>query len=144
LFRAFIHKHYTLSTENDKFRSLTCATGAQCSIPNSDSLARHFLIDAVRFLSHGDKTPLSEIVAFSKETREEFESIVNGANVEVIEVKKRLWRSVIGQIIGGTELLEIQYHPTKIHQVVICKYGDPLLEMICKKRKNKVWVPPVV
>jgi hypothetical protein len=45
--------------------------------------------------------------AFTKATREEFESIVNGANVEVIEVKKRLWRSVIRQIIGGTKLLGI-------------------------------------
>ena len=67
----------------------------------------YFLIDAVRFLSHGDQTPSSEIVTFTKETREEFESIVNGENVEVIELKKRLWRSVIGQIIGGTELLGI-------------------------------------
>ena len=89
------------------FRSLTYAVGGQCSIPNSDSLVRYSLNDAARFLSHGDQTLSSEIVAFTKATCEEFESIVNGENVEVIEEKKRLWRSVIGQVIIGADLLEM-------------------------------------
>jgi len=86
------------------FRSLTYAVGGQCSIPNSDSLARHFLIDAVRFLSHGDQTP-SGIGAFTKETREEFESTIAGSYVEFIEIKKRLWRNVIGHVIVGPNYL---------------------------------------
>ena len=39
-------------------------------------------------------------------------------------------------------MLEMEYAPTKIDQVVICEVGDPVLEKVCDKRGIKVWMLP--
>ena len=59
--------------------------------------------------------------------------------VEVIEAKLKLNRLVIGQSIVGADLLDLDYQPYSIKQVILCAVGDPLLEMICERRGIKVW-----
>ena len=65
-----------------------------------------------------------------------------GAEVEVVEVKRVLDRVVLGQVIIGADLLEMEYAPIKINQVVVCEEGDPALQMVCDRRGIKVWMPP--
>jgi hypothetical protein len=65
--------------------------------------------------------------------------VVTGKRVEVIEAKWNLNRVAIGQSIVGSDLLDLDYQPYCIKQVILCKVGDPLLEMICERRGIKVW-----
>lgn len=84
----------------------------------------------------------SDIVTFDKRTNaQDFEKVVARTKVEVVEVKYSLDRVVLGQVIIGADLLEMEYMPAKINQVVVCKVGDPVLEVVCKKRGIKVWTP---
>jgi hypothetical protein len=71
-----------------------------------------------------------------------FEELATGAKVEVLEVKRSLDRYVLGQVIIGADLLELEYAPSKINQVVICNQDDPVLKLVCDKRGIRVWMPP--
>ena len=105
--------------------------------------ARPRRIDGVRIVSSQVEKAPSAIVAFSKSRdANRFEQTILGAEVEVLEVKRSLDRVVLGQVIIGADLLEIEYAPTKIDQVVICEVGDPVLETVCDRRGIKVWMPP--
>jgi hypothetical protein len=105
--------------------------------------ARPRRIDGVRIVSSEVEKAPSAIVAFSKSRdANRFEQTILGAEVEVLEVKRSLDRVVLGQVIIGADLLEIEYAPTKIDQVVICEVGDPVLETVCDRRGIKVWMPP--
>jgi hypothetical protein len=100
-------------------------------------------IDGVRIASPDSEKVPSEIVAFSKRRdAKRLERVIEGAEVEVVEVKRSLDRVVLGQVIIGADLLEIEYAPPKIDQVVICEMGDPALETVCDRRGIKVWMPP--
>ena len=70
-----------------------------------------------------------------------FQQLVTNANVEVIEVKYALDRVVLGEVIIGADLLEMDYSPNKVKHFVICEVGDPVLEKVCEKRNIKVWIP---
>ena len=52
----------------------------------------------------------------------------------MIEVKCSLNRPVIGQVIAGADVLEMEYAPAEVDQVVVCEVGDPLLEAVCERR----------
>ena len=107
---------------------------------SSDAKPRR--IDGVRINSSAKKNISSGIVTFNKKTNIlEFQQIVAGAKVEVIEVKDWLDRLVLGQVIIGADLLKMEYSPAQIKQVVICEVGDPVLEMVCEKRNIEVWIP---
>jgi len=93
-------------------------------------------IDAVRIPIPDHK----EIVTFKKRVNgQRFKELVTEERVEVIEAKRKLNRLVIGQSIVGADLLDLDYLPYSIKQVIICEVGDPLLEMICERRGIKVW-----
>ena len=62
------------------------------------------------------------------------ETAIAGARVEVIEVKVDLNRPVLGQVIAGADLLEIEYAPAQVDPVVVCAVGDPALEAVCERR----------
>jgi hypothetical protein len=98
-------------------------------------------IDAVRIISPLAKELPSDIFTFNKlKNAQRFQQMVSGVEVEVIEVKHSLDRVVLGQVIIGSDLLEMEYSPFQIKQVVICEVGDPVLEVVCKKRDIKVWI----
>jgi hypothetical protein len=100
-------------------------------------------IDGVRIASLGSERAPADIVAFSKRRdAKRFEQIVASAEVEVVEVKRALDRVVLGQVIIGSDLFELEYAPNKIDQIVVCEEGDPALQMVCDRRGIKVWMPP--
>lgn len=55
-----------------------------------------------------------------------------------IEVKYALSRYVLGQVIFGVDLLDMFYKPAIVKQVV-CQVRDPLLELMCERRRIQVW-----
>ena|ERR671911_1881101 len=67
-------------------------------------------------------------------------SFIAGAQVEVIEVKQDLNRPVIGQVIAGADLLEMEYAPAQIDPVVVCAVGDAALEAVCERRGIAVFM----
>jgi hypothetical protein len=83
-----------------------------------------------------------QCIGISAEISNTFKRVIAGAEVEVVEVKRSLDRYVLGQVIIGADLFEMEYEPSKIDQVVICEVGDPVLETVCDRRGIKVWMPP--
>lgn len=41
---------------------------------------------------------------------------------------------MIGQVIAGADVLEMEYAPAEVDQVVVCEVGDPVLEAVCERR----------
>ena len=121
------------------FTEVLVGRGGRRQWPDSAKPRR---IDGIRIVSSAYKKIPSDIVTFDKRANaQEFEQIITGAKVEVIEVKYSLDRVVLGQVIVGADLLEMEYAPVKINQVVVCEVGDPVLEIVCKKRGIKIWTP---
>ena len=54
--------------------------------------------------------------------------------VELIEVRNKLNRLVIGQVVAGVGMFERQYKARTIIPVILCVKGDPTLEWVCEKR----------
>lgn len=98
-------------------------------------------IDGVRIISPPPDTEPPGITVFRKSNAREFERFVTGADVEVIEVKRSLDRVVLGQAIIGADLLEMEYEPHDVTQVVVCADIDPVLEAVCERRGIRVWTP---
>ena len=97
-------------------------------------------IDGVRIVPPDSEKTQSDIVAFSRgRDAKRFEELATGAEVEVLEVKRSLDRYVLGQVIIGADLLEMEYAPSKIDQVVICNLDDPVLKLEHRGENN----PPV-
>jgi len=67
----------------------------------------------------------------------------NGAAIEVIEVKRALNRTVIGQTQAGRLLLCARYEfdPELVREVVVCEQRDAALEWVCAKLGIEVWTP---
>lgn len=68
-----------------------------------------------------------------------------GAAVEVIEVKQRLDRTVIGQTRAGRLLLCARYglDLEQVREVVVYAEGDAALEWVCEQLGIKVWIPQI-
>jgi hypothetical protein len=97
-------------------------------------------IDGVRIILPEVLNSEADIITYSWKNADEFEHKIHEYAVEVIEVKTRLGRYVIGQTIIGIDLLELAYQPKQVHSIVVCKTGDPLMELLCQRRDVKVWI----
>jgi hypothetical protein len=97
-------------------------------------------IDGVRVVPDPLNEMPTDIITYSKLNAGEFAEAVTGTRIEVIEVKEKLGRYVIGQVIIGADMMELEYDVAGIDQVIVCKVGDPLLESLCKQRGIKVWI----
>lgn len=98
-------------------------------------------IDGVQILSSARHKLANDIVPFSKKSNlNMFLNYIHdgGAIINVIEVKRFLNRIVLGQVIIGADLIELEYNLTNVGQVVVCEIGDPVLERICQKRNIKI------
>ena len=91
-------------------------------------------IDGVRIVAPVPELPDGIYTFARRENRRIVEDLIAGARVEVIEVKRSLDRPVIGQVIAGADLLEMEYAPAEVDQVVVCEVGDPVLEAVCERR----------
>ena len=101
--------------------------------------AKQGRIDGVRLVA--PPPSLSDgIHAFGRDSRVMTEILIAGARVEVIEVKQYLNQHVIGQVIAGADLLEMEYAPAQVDPVVVCAVGDPALEAVCERRGIAVFV----
>lgn len=65
-----------------------------------------------------------EIVTFGNNNKE-FLSIITDTKVDLIEVKQKLNRPVIGQIVAGLDMFKVEYQPKEIRGVIVCGEGDP-------------------
>jgi hypothetical protein len=95
-------------------------------------------IDGVRLSGTG---LANEIRPNTTGSHEKFKRLVTGANVEVIEVKPTLNRSVIGQAVVGKFLLETDHKATAT-AIVVCERRNSALQKVCKDNLQvKVWTP---
>ena len=83
-------------------------------------------IDGVRVLAGAEP----RVVRFSTRDRQHLNALRASA-VELIEVKPRLNRGSIGQIIAGRLMFGRQYRVTIGRSVIICGVGDTALEWVC-------------
>ena len=58
--------------------------------------------------------------------------------VELIEVKKKLNRLVIGQSLAGCDMFKQDYRSGDIKNGILCSEGDPTLEWVCSTREIEV------
>ena len=100
-------------------------------------------IDGVQIISLRKINGLSDdIITFNKKSNiQEFQEILSSGQVKVIEAKDKLNRVVLGQVIIGADLIEMEYNLSNVGQVAICEIGDPVLEAVCKRRNIEVWIP---
>jgi len=66
--------------------------------------------------------------------KDNFMRLIHECSVELIEVKQKLNRLVIGQIIAGVDMFERQYKVKPDRLVILCAKGDSALEWVCEKR----------
>jgi len=59
-------------------------------------------------------------------------------NIELVEIKKKLNRGVIGQIIVGEYLFKKKFKVNNITKAIVYHIGDSLLEEFCKENKIKL------
>ena len=52
----------------------------------------------------------------------------------LIEVKPKINRTAIGQVIAGTDLFQKQYSVAPAKLVIVCAGGDAALEWVCERR----------
>jgi len=100
-------------------------------------------IDGIHIISPHKIDGLSDdIITFKKKSNfQEFQELLLSGQVKVIEVKRSLNRVVLGQVIIGADLIEMEYNLSNVGQVVIYEIGDPVLEAVCKRRNIEVWTP---
>jgi hypothetical protein len=102
--------------------------------------AKQGRIDGVRLVAPPPSLSGDGIHAFGRYSRVMTEILIAGARVEVIEVKQDLNQHVLGQVIAGADLLEMEYAPAQVDPVVVCAVGDPALEAVCERRGIAVFV----
>jgi hypothetical protein len=64
----------------------------------------------------------------------EFQRTIRLHRPELIEVKRKLNRTVIGQIIAGHDLFEEQYGVSPARLVFVCAVEDAALKWVCERR----------
>ena len=71
--------------------------------------------------------------------KEDFEDLVkNNHKIELVEIKEKLNRTVIGQIIVGEYLFKKKYCVNNISKAILYHIGDELLEEFCKENEIKL------
>ena len=109
--------------------------GAGSGLPWDEACTRRRL-DAVKILGYGDGKGIYKH-PFNKE---DLADLFKGKDIEVIEVKQKLNRPAIGQVIAGRDMFQVQYKRKKAKMVIVCSKGDSALEWVCKKHNIKVVV----
>jgi hypothetical protein len=97
-------------------------------------------IDGVRLSNCSNKNGIYNF----KESKDNFLNLINECSVELIEVKQKLNRLVIGQVIAGVDMFERQYKVKPHRLVILCAKGDSALEWVCEKRGISVEIETLV
>ncbi len=64
---------------------------------------------------------------------EKLKNKVKGKTIHLIEAKRDLNRTVIGQVLVAEKLLDKEYQPSKILKAVVCTNSNEDLEWFCKE-----------
>ena len=70
--------------------------------------------------------------------RTELSNMFKDKNIEIIEVKRSINRTAIGQVVAGKTMFEQQYGIKNVEGVIVCNSGDSALEWVCKMHGIKV------
>ena len=71
--------------------------------------------------------------------KEDFKNIVKeGYKIELVEIKTKLNRPVIGQILVGEYLFKKKFNVKNVSLAIVYHIGDELLEMFCKEKGIKL------
>ena len=97
-------------------------------------------LDGVRFQSIDG---VDDGIVFYGRVRRRFAEWAARYPVELIEAKRRLNRTAIGQIIAGVDMFQHQYQPLQIMPVIVCTEGDPALAWVCERRRIQVRIVAV-
>jgi hypothetical protein len=67
--------------------------------------------------------------------KKDFQNIVKeGYKIELVEIKTKLNRPVIGQILVGEYLFKKKFNVKNVSLAILYHIGDELLEMFCKEK----------
>jgi len=67
--------------------------------------------------------------------KKDFQDMIKDKNkIELVEIKTKLNRCVIGQILVGEYLFKKKFNVKKVSLAVLYHFGDELLEMFCKDK----------
>jgi len=102
---------------------------------NSKKNSKDRRIDIVRIENGNQK----EVCKYS-ENKEPFKELVNENlyNIELVEVKTKLNRPVIGQIIVGEYLFKRKFGGKNVSKAIVYHVGDELLEEFCNENQIKL------
>jgi len=111
----------------------TSFTEVSVGVKNSNSSDRR--IDIVRI----EKEHCNEVCKYS-EKKELFKNMVNAGlyNIELVEIKTKLNRPAIGQIIVGEYLFKRKFDAKNISKTIVYHIGDELLEEFCRENEIKL------
>jgi hypothetical protein len=87
-------------------------------------------LDGVRVIAQPGE---DDIFSF-RGLRREFFRLIQHHQPELIEVKRKLNRTAIGQILAGNDLFTHQYCVEPGNLIIVCASGDSALEWVCTKR----------
>ena len=122
-------KLYCSNNHGTSFREVS--VGLRNSSKNSNDRR----IDVVRI-----ENDINEKVCKYSTNKDPFMDLVktDKYNIELVEIKKKLNRGVIGQIIVGEYLFKKKFKVNNITKAIVYHIGDSLLEEFCKENQIKL------
>ena len=76
-------------------------------------------------------------------SRADVVAAVQGQHVHVLEAKRKLNRTVIGQVQVGVALFRRDFSPASVQGVAVCALGNPDLEWYCREQDIQTALYPV-
>ena len=76
----------------------------------------------------------SRVRAQGSFSRADVVAAVQGQHVHVLEAKRKLNRTVIGQVQVGVALFRRDFSPASVQGVAVCAFGNPDLEWYCREQ----------
>jgi hypothetical protein len=85
----------------------------------------------------------SRVRAQGSYSRADIAAAVQGQHVHVLEAKRKLNRTVIGQVQVGVALFRRDFSPASAQGVAVCAFGNPDLEWYCRKQDIQTALYPM-
>jgi hypothetical protein len=76
-------------------------------------------------------------------SRADIAAAVQGQRVHVLEAKRKLNRTVIGQVLVGVSLFMRDFSPASVQGVAVCAFGNPDLEWYCLEQDIQMALYPM-
>jgi hypothetical protein len=112
----------------------TSFTEVSVGIINSDKSSNDRRIDIVRI----ENDHYSWEREYSKNKNYFMDTLSTNRDIELVEIKPKLNRGVIGQIIVGEYLFKRKFNVSNISKAIVYHIGDDLLEEFCKENQIKL------